>query len=98
MRPAEPMPALAIGDVEPAVVLDGRGHQRLDVGLDGHVAAHGRHGVAEIGLGGVERVLVAVADHDGRAIGHEPPGGGEADARRAARDHRDLAGQATRPR
>ncbi len=80
------------------MALDGRGHQRLDVGFNGHVAANGRHGAAEVGLGHVERVLVAIADHDRRAVGHEPTGRGKADARRAARDHRDLAGQATLPR
>ncbi len=39
-------------------------------------------------------VCVEVADHDRRALGGEPPRGGEADAARAAGDDRDLAGEA----
>ena len=39
------------------------------------------------------RLLVEVADHDGRALGDEPARGREADAARAARDDGDLAGE-----
>ena len=80
-------------DVEPAEPVDRGGDERLDIGLDGHVAAHADHGVAELDFGRGEPVGGEVADRHLRPFVHEPAHGGQADARRATGDDRDPAGE-----
>ena len=60
----------------------------------GHVAADRVHGVAQLGGDVDQRLLVDVADDDPGAVGDEPPGGGEPDARGTAGHEGDPAGEA----
>ena len=63
------------------------GHGRVEpvqVGQVGDVALHAGRAVADLGHGGVERVLAAAGDEDVRALGREPLRGGQADAAGAA--------------
>ncbi len=78
-------------DVEPAEPVDGRGHERSLVLLDGDVAGGGDEAVAELVLQGGQSRLVEVAADDRRALGHEAPCDGPADARGRPRDDRHLA-------
>ena len=71
--------------------LGGGRHGGLDVLARGHVAADRPAADALRGLR--RRGLVEVRDDDVRTLGGEPRGGRGADALRAARDERGLAGE-----
>ncbi len=92
---ARPDAGIGERDIEPTEALDGDGHQALHVTLDGHVARSRRQRSADLRVQRVERLLVPIADHDRGALANEPAGGREPDAGGAARDHGDLALQAT---
>ena len=64
---------------------------RVDVALGAHVGADRERRAAQRLRERGRGLLVAIDDHDRRAVSGEPPHGGRADSARAARDERDGA-------
>ena len=80
-------------DVEAAVLGDGRVEERRDLLGVGDVGHHRRRraaGGAQALGGGAGELLVAVGDHDGRALRGQLVGDRRAEAAPRSRDHRDA--------
>jgi hypothetical protein len=95
-QPADSHAGIVAQHVDGAEALEGGVGQRVDRVVVAHVGRHGQHGLdAVLGgerLGGpVERVALDVGQHHPHALPGEPLRQRQADARRRARDRRDLA-------
>ena len=86
------MPALLNATSTPAVGLDGRREQGVDLLLRRDVGAH-EQPVHLVG-GGLPGRGVDVGDHHPGALGGQPAGGGQPDPAAAAGDHRGAAVEA----
>jgi hypothetical protein len=86
-------PRVGESDVQAPEALDRQCGECLDVGLHRHVGALDGDRLAQLAGQRAELVLVEVTHHHPGALGHEAPGCGPTDARRAPGDQGDLACQ-----
>jgi hypothetical protein len=90
-------PGVRAEEVHGAERLPRAGDESRRLGVRGHVAAHGHPGGAEPRRDPLGPLGVEVGHHDPCALGSEALGHRAADARRAARDDRDLPAQLHAP-